>query len=97
MRIESVATTIVGYRYYDFVYYWNMTNSLLISGCVLYIVHAMLYAFVMCRKLFGRSISRSNSSTSSPYDNTLNTNAYQMIPLPLSTNKEGEELGIAEA
>ena len=37
LRIESVATTIIGNRgyYIDFVYYWNTTTSLLISGKVI--------------------------------------------------------------
>lgn len=67
-------------------------------GCVLYIIHAILYAFVMFRKISGRSATlRSDSSTSTPHDTTSNPNAYQMVPIPPSTDKEAEELDIAEA
>lgn len=85
LRIDKVAFNIVGgegYEYDDeFVEYWNMSTGVLISACVLCILHAILYPFAIYKMIAEKNQGNDLGATYS------NPNAYQKFPIkPLNDN-----------
>ena len=84
LRIYEVVDEIVGDFYDDdaFYDYWNMSGGVLISACVLYILHAIMYPFAIYK--FIVDMNQDPIVSGATYSNP---NAYQKFPIkPLNDN-----------